>query len=81
MKKVVPLSPADKEEEESMELQGEETVGDETEELLNESSSSDPAAKDKDPILLAVGDFGWYQFYICVVGFLMTIPHNWVSLR
>ena len=32
----------------------------------------------KDPVLEAIGPFGPYQAWVCVVGFLMNVVHCWL---
>ena len=66
---------------------------DEREELLGEEDDEDDDDKNlmindknneesgKDPILQTIGDFGPYQFFFCAVGYFVTIPHCWISLR
>ena len=48
---------------------------------VEENVCDDDGGHGKDPILQSIGDFGLYQFLICVIGFFITIPHCWISLR
>jgi len=73
--------------EESIELLGEGSSN--MEEAENTVGANNAQAKSieaersvgsKDPLLETIGEFGVYQFYVCLVGFFFTIPHCWVSL-
>lgn len=69
--------------EESLELLGEEEAMNDANEHIDSKKQHQAdsfEADSKDPLLATIGEFGLYQFYVCLVGFFFHIPHTWCSL-
>ena len=60
-------------------LREEDDEDDDDENLMINDKNNEESVKD--PILQTIGDFGPYQFFFCAVGYFVTIPHCWISLR